>query len=292
MKTTLAIPTILLTLTVTVSAQAPSNPLSDGTRFTYRVAKNYITLSAEKMPAELYPFRPTPVVRSFGEFIGHIADSNFRLCSVVSGESPIDAGNERGKIGKEELTKALADSFVYCDKVYDALTDAGGTSTITFDAGVEGLRSRVQLPKLTALSFLSMANYEHYGNLVTYLRLKGIVPPSSELPPARFPATSSNETKRTYSDPSGEWNLMVETPNGPIAAVLTLTIEGTAVTGQAKFDRGTVALSGTLITSEIKLTGKLQTLVMSFSGKPGKDAMSGSVDFAGHPNGTWSAVRP
>jgi len=291
LKKALAISTLLIAISLDGLAQAPSaNPLSDGTRFTYRIMKNYITISAGKMPDDLYSFRPVPAVRSFAEFIGHVADSNFRLCSVIAGEAPIDAGNERSKTGKAELIKALADSFAYCDKVYNAMTDAAGTATVAFDAGVEGLRSRVELPKLTALSFLAMANYEHYGNLVTYLRLKNIVPPSSELPPARFPAT--NGPRKAYSDSSGEWNLIVETPNGPIAALLTLNIEGTNVTGAVKFDRGTVPLTGTITSTELRFAGKLQTLAVTFSGKPGSDTMSGTAEFAGHPSGTWSAVRP
>src|SRR5205823_11565475 len=117
-----------------------ANPLSDGTRFTYSIMKGYLTRSAAKMPEEYYPFRPTPLVRSFAEFIGHIADSNFRLCSVIAGDAPIDAGNERSKTGKTELVKALADSFAYCDNVYKEITDATGTEAVKFEAGVEGLR--------------------------------------------------------------------------------------------------------------------------------------------------------
>jgi hypothetical protein len=276
---------------VLMLAQAPSaNPLSDGARFTYGIMKRYLTLSASKMPEASYGFRPAATVRSFAEFIGHVADSNFRLCAVISGESAIDAGNERGKSAKPELVKALTESFAYCDKVYGAMTDAAGTAPVTFDAGVEGLRSRVAMPKLTALSFLTMANYEHYGNLVTYMRLKGVVPPSSELPPARFPLREG--PRKTYSGLGGDWNLMVETPNGPIAVVLTLTIEGSNVSGMANFDRGSVALTGTISSSEIRLSGKLQTLAVTFSGKPSSEAMSGKVEFAGHPSGTWSAVRP
>src|SRR5436309_12320888 len=104
LKKALAISTLLIAISLDGLAQAPSaNPLSDGTRFTYRIMKNYITISAGKMPDDLYSFRPVPAVRSFAEFIGHVADSNFRLCSVIAGEAPIDAGNERSKTGKAEL---------------------------------------------------------------------------------------------------------------------------------------------------------------------------------------------
>ena len=275
--------------------QSKANPLSDGTRFTYGITKMYLTRSADKMPEQNYAFRPTPDVRSFAEFIGHIADSNFRICAVIAGRDPIDSGNERSKTAKADLTKALADSFAYCDPIYNGITDESGIATVQFQAGVEGLRNDVKLPKLTALQFLSQANFEHYGNLVTYMRLKGIVPPSSELPPPKAPSTRSS-SGRKYSDISGDWSLLVDTPNGQIAATMTLKLEGAAVTGEIRFNRGTtpvtMPISGSALSGEIRFSGMSQTLAVTFAAKPGNDTMSGKVEFAGHPPGTWSASRP
>jgi len=75
-------------------------------------------------------------------------------------------------MAKADLQKALADSFAYCDKVYSIMSDAAGLQTVNFFGG--------QQTKLTVLSFVNNHGFEHYGNIVTYMRLKGMVPPSSQ----------------------------------------------------------------------------------------------------------------
>jgi uncharacterized damage-inducible protein DinB len=160
-----------------------SNPLTAGATFHYGIIKNYVTRTALKIPAEQYAFRPTPEVRSIAQLIAHLADSNYRLCSVLAGQDPpIDAGIEREARTKADLTKVLDESFVYCDRQYAAMTDSNGASLVKFDAGGEGARVPLQMPRLTVLAFHTAHAYEHYGNLVTYMRLRGIVPPSSEPP--------------------------------------------------------------------------------------------------------------
>ena len=160
-----------------------SNPLTEGARFHYGIIRGYVIRAAAKIPEDLYPFRPTPEVRSFGQLIGHLADANYRLCSILAGlDPPTDAGIERDRHTKSELVKALDESFAYCDKQYAAMTDAAGQPVVKFDAGGEGSRVPVQMPRLTALAFHTAHAYEHYGNVVTYMRLKGLVPPSSEPP--------------------------------------------------------------------------------------------------------------
>jgi uncharacterized damage-inducible protein DinB len=94
----------------------------------------------------------------------------------------MDAGIEREKHARAELTKALEESFAYCDKQYAAMTDAAGTPIVKFDAGGEGSRVRIEMPRLTVLAFHVGHAFEHYGNVVTYMRLKELVPPSSEPP--------------------------------------------------------------------------------------------------------------
>ena len=178
--------TIVLVLMLAASASAqtqPANPLTNGARLHYGIIKGYVTRAAAKMPEENYPFRPAPEVRTFAQLIGHLADANYRLCSVMAGQDPpIDAGVERDKHAKTDLIKALEESFGYCDKQYAAMTDAAGTPLTKFDAGGEGSRVPIQMPRLTVLAFHAGHAFEHYGNIVTYMRLKGIVPPSSEPP--------------------------------------------------------------------------------------------------------------
>jgi uncharacterized damage-inducible protein DinB len=173
-------------LAVAATAQAhaqPANPLTSGARVHYGIIKGYVTRAALKMPEESYPFRPTPEVRSFAQLIGHLSDANYRLCSILNGQDPpMDAGIEREKRTKADLVKALGESFAYCDKTYADMTDEAGQPTIKFDVGGEGSRVPIQMPRLTALAFHTAHAFEHYGNVVTYMRLKGIVPPSSEPP--------------------------------------------------------------------------------------------------------------
>ena len=167
---------------VPVHAQT-ANPLTSGARLHYGIIKGYVTRAAAKMPEEQYSFRPVPEVRTFAQLIGHLADSNYRLCSVLAGQDPPrDAGIERTAKSKTELMKALGESFAYCDAQYAAMTDAAGTPIVKFDAGGEGARVPIQMPRLTVLAFHTAHAFEHYGNVVTYMRLKGIVPPSSEPP--------------------------------------------------------------------------------------------------------------
>ena len=155
------------------------NPLSAGAKRTFGVIKGYITKAAAKMPEEHYAFKPTPEVRSFGQIVGHIADANYGFCATAAGEKPPIGGFEPGtvsiektKTSKADLEKALADSFAYCDKIHASMTDSAGAATVKLFTG--------DMPKLSVLEFNTHHDFEHYGNIVTYMRLKGLVPPSSE----------------------------------------------------------------------------------------------------------------
>jgi len=153
----------------------PGNPMSASTKLVYGFLKATILGSAEKMPEESYNFRPTWVVRSFGHIIGHIADANYMFCSIVRGEkNPAMALRiERTKTSKADLIAALKDSFAYCDKAYDGMTDAAGSTEMVKFRGFDA-------PKLFMLTTNNMHTIEHYGNLIVYLRMKNIVPPSSD----------------------------------------------------------------------------------------------------------------
>ena len=156
----------------------PANPLSAGAKRTYDIIKGYITRSAEKMPEEHYAFKPTPDVRSFGQLVGHLADAQYGFCAGAAGEKPPAGGFdgttsiEKTKTTKADLQKALADAFAYCDKVHAGMTDTAGAGVVKFFTG--------EMAKLSILEFNTHHDFEHYGNMVTYMRLKGLVPPSSE----------------------------------------------------------------------------------------------------------------
>lgn len=133
---------------------------------------SWIVNAAEKMPEAEYAFRPDPASRSFGEILGHIADSNYLFCSFVLGEKNPAPNIEKTKTTKAELMSSLRDAFAYCSPAYSALTDQNAHETVKA-FGQE--RNR-----LGVLWFNASHNAEHYGNLVVYMRTKGIVPPSSE----------------------------------------------------------------------------------------------------------------
>ncbi len=148
------------------------NPLSGFNKFAYGQVKNILLRSAEKMPEENYSFKPTDTVRSFGQIIGHVADSQYLFCSAVAGEKNPAPKIEQTKTTKADLVAALKDAFGYCDKAYDSLTDTSGAQMVKFFGN--------EMPKLGVLSANCYHSVEHYGNLVTYMRLKNIVPPTSE----------------------------------------------------------------------------------------------------------------
>lgn len=172
---------LLICIIVLLSAAAWSqdNPLSTFTKHVYGFQKNILLRSADKMPEENYSFKPADTVRSYGQIIGHIADAQYLFCSAALGEKNPGLKIEQTKTSKADLIAALKTAFAYCDKAYDNMTDASGVQMVKLFGN--------DTPKLGVLDFNNVHNWEHYGNLVTYMRIKNIVPPSSEqtAPPAK-----------------------------------------------------------------------------------------------------------
>ena len=132
-----------------------------------------VIAAAEKMPEENYSFKPTPEVRSYGQIVAHIADAQRMFCSMIAGQKPsMSESTEKTKTSKADLVQALKDSKDSCDKAYTGLTDAQAAEVLS----LEGQK----MTKLTTMSINTGHTEEHYGNMVTYLRIKGLVPPSSE----------------------------------------------------------------------------------------------------------------
>ena len=156
-----------------LSVMAQDNPISTAIKNQYTAVKTNLIKASEKMPEEAYAFKATPDVRSFGQLIGHVANANYFYCSAVAGEkSPAPGNIEKEKTTKADLSQALKDAFAYCDKVYDGMTDAKGVEKVK--AG------RNETARLGILAGNNSHNNEHYGNIVTYMRLNKLVPPSSE----------------------------------------------------------------------------------------------------------------
>jgi len=132
--------------------------------------------AAEAMPPADYAFKPTPQVRSFAELVGHVAVANFYFCAMAKGEAPPSQVNfERTVSDKPGLVKALGDALNYCDGVYKETTDANANQQVK----IAGPGGSGQSTRALVLMFNVTHNNEHYGNVVVYLRLKGIVPPST-----------------------------------------------------------------------------------------------------------------
>src|SRR5438034_4903480 len=153
-------------------ALADDKPLNAFNVKAYGYLKDVLLRSAEKMPEENYNFKPTEAVRSFGQILGHVADSQYMFCSMVLGEKNPAPKIEKTKTSKADLIAALKDAFAYCDKAYEGMTDSSGAEMVKFMG--------FDTPKLGLLIGNNQHISEHYGNLVTYMRLKNIVPPSSD----------------------------------------------------------------------------------------------------------------
>jgi uncharacterized damage-inducible protein DinB len=151
-------------------AAAPANPLTADAREAWGFVKTVVLRAAEKMPEENYPFKPVPEVRSFAQVVAHIVYSQNQICSQVKGSAAPNLPSDNAT--KADLIALLKDSDAACDATFDGLTDAHAAEPVKL-FGKERAR-------LTGLIMLSFHGYEHYGNLVTYMRLKGLVPPTSE----------------------------------------------------------------------------------------------------------------
>ena len=156
-------------------ATPPANPITASEKGLYTFVSNAVMGAAQKMPEENYSFKATPDVRSFGQLVGHVADASFMFCSQAMGEASQPRNIEKTKTSKADLVAALKEGVAYCNKALDSMTDTKGTEMVKL--------FNFQIAKLTLFSLNTAHTDEHYGNMVTYLRLKGIVPPTSENPP-------------------------------------------------------------------------------------------------------------
>src|SRR3954471_11126513 len=142
----------------------------------YAQLKNNVTASAEKMPEADYFFKPTADIRGYGQLWAHVADAQFGQCSGAKGVPNPRAGQPSFEqlTTKAEVIKAVADSFAFCDDAFSSLTDANAQEMISNGRG--GQQSRT-----AALLGVLQHGSEMYGIGTVYLRLKGLVPPSTEL---------------------------------------------------------------------------------------------------------------
>jgi uncharacterized damage-inducible protein DinB len=164
----------------TAQQAGPKDPMATWLHNAFSTNRRNIEKSAEKVPEDLYSLRPGPQeeVRTFGQILGHLANFNYLWCSQSKGEKNPGQGSDFEKLtSKAALIRVLDDAFTYCDGVYAALTDASGLEiiTVTQESG-----RQAKVPRMSLLVLNYGHNNDHYGNMVTYMRIKSIVPASSE----------------------------------------------------------------------------------------------------------------
>lgn len=177
LMTVLATPAALAAQTSDGGAGAALTPsMATSVNNMHMTIRRNLIEAAQAMPPAEYAFKPTPQVRSFAELLGHVAMANYFFCSMAKGEaSPSKANIERTISDKERMTKALGDSLTYCDTVYKETTDANANQMVK----IAGPGGATQSTRAQVLMFNTTHNNEHYGNVILYLRLKNIVPPST-----------------------------------------------------------------------------------------------------------------
>ena len=166
---------VLMALPVSVLAQGPPNPITAALRSTWNSAKTNVRRSADVMPEAKYNFKPVDGVRTYGALLAHIAGASYEFCAAAKGEKAPHAEDEFEKSAKTkaDIVKALDGAIAYCDEVYTSLDDA---KSAEMGPGAFG---GPQVARAANLIGNTGHFQEHYGNLVTYLRINGLVPPSS-----------------------------------------------------------------------------------------------------------------
>jgi len=156
------------------AGEAQRSPMSAEVKRDYAAVRDYFIRAAEEMPDSAYGFKPSPDVRTFAQQVAHVADDQYNLCAPAKGETRQAAYRaiENSLSTRAELVAALKAAFVYCDGAYDALTDVSGAEMAT-----------AQRTRFGMLNWNLWHTWEHYGNVVVYLRMNGLVPPSSQRMP-------------------------------------------------------------------------------------------------------------
>ena len=181
---TLASASLMLVLTASSLAgqsPAPAQPRPPQTypaflQAQYASLKRNVIGSAEKMPAEHFPFKPAPEVMTYGGLLGHIIDVQYGFCNAVKGDASPAAGKALDALtDKAALVSAVKDAFAYCDDAFAALTNENALEMLT----VGTAPNQRQVARANQLTMVIVHGNEHYGNLVTYMRIHGVVPPSS-----------------------------------------------------------------------------------------------------------------
>lgn len=174
MRTTVAAALVALAFGSSAAHAQEANPLSAAFKSLYDGIKLNVLEMAAKMPDDKYGFRPTAGVRTFGEMLAHVGDRHYRYCAMAKGEKSPVAEDELFKTKKTpaDQKQALKDSYTYCDAPFGSMTDKRVMEPLSL-FGQQTIVAR-------ALMQVIAHDNEEYGNLIPYLRMNGLVPPSTE----------------------------------------------------------------------------------------------------------------
>jgi uncharacterized damage-inducible protein DinB len=163
---------LAVALTLAVPGAAAAQGLEAATPL-FEMSKGWLVKSADMITDANWGYKPTPAVRSFGELIGHVADANYMFCSIALGEKSPATQQFEKVTSRAAVVQGLKDAMAYCDKAYK-MAPARLSEQVSLPFG------NMKGNRLWVLMFNIAHNNEHYGNLVTYFRLKNMVPPSSQ----------------------------------------------------------------------------------------------------------------
>src|SRR5215210_1392683 len=132
--------------------------------------RTMFTIAADSMSEADFAFRPTPEVRTFAQLLAHVAESNYIFCSSALGESNPATDLEKTKTTRADVRQVMIESFDYCDRAFAAMHDEKRAQAMR-------MFRKTPLPALAVLNFRNYHSPLHWGNAITYMRLRGKVPP-------------------------------------------------------------------------------------------------------------------
>jgi uncharacterized damage-inducible protein DinB len=174
MRKLIAMSAALALVAAPVAAQEHGGNHDDPVTSTKKIQDQFmgwIIAAAEQVSEADYAFKPVATVRSMGELFGHVANANYMICATIRGQQSPSTTDFEKATGKAAIVAGLKASAAYCDDAAKAMAEKHHDPVTIF-----GMRGDVTW----GFNFNSSHNAEHYGNIVTYMRLKGMVPPSSQ----------------------------------------------------------------------------------------------------------------
>jgi uncharacterized damage-inducible protein DinB len=162
-----------LSLAQAQSTAPSTSPVADALRQSLARNSKNMTAAVEAMPAEKFSFKPTATQNSYGHLVVHIAESNFRFCSAVSGLAAPEQPKLTETDAKETLVAAVRSSFDFCSSALAKLDDSHLADSIELFPGRTFTRA-------AAILILAGSWSDHYSEQAMYLRLNNILPPSAQ----------------------------------------------------------------------------------------------------------------